>query len=401
MHRPQGDNTMELRELPRTDIDLFSDDVIRDPYPAYRDLRDAGPVVWSNRLDVALLPRYSEVREVLGDHGRYVSSKGVGFNEILNQAFIGTIIQSDLPDHTALRSALGERLSPVTLRSRQADVQQVADELVQRLRGREIDGVADLARVLPLTIVADMVGIPQEGRDKLLAWGDANFNVMGPRNERFDRSLPVFQECFGYIQWLHEDPENRLRRDGLGYALYEAADRGVIRRDQCPALMAAYLVAGVDTTIASIGFALKWLGLHPDQFALLRAEPALATRAYNEVLRIESPAQGFVRVASSDTELAGVKIPGGTALAVLYASANRDERKFPDPERFDIRRQAGDHLAFGFGLHVCAGQALARLEATAVLTALARQVERIEIGAAVPHLNNTVRGLERLQLVLH
>lgn len=389
---------MKPQGIPSFDIDLFSDEILEDPYPTYKQLRDAGPVVWIEPLQMVCCARYAEVRHALDDDKTFISSKGVGYNEFLNNAFTGTIIQSDLPEHTALRAALGEQMSPQAMRGLQANVQATADSLIKALKQRgKFDGVRDLASVFPLSIVAELIGIPQDGREKLLAWGDANFNVIGPENDRYRNSLPVFGQCFEYIQWLDQDP-SRLRKGSLGAALYDAAERGVIRRDQCPPLMAAYLVAGIDTTISSISSAVDLFGRNPDQWALLRAEPALVPRAYNEVLRIASPATGFKRVTSHDTELGGVPLPAGSSVALLYASANRDERKFPDPEHFDIKRQSAEHVAFGHGLHVCAGQALARLEANAVLTAMAAQVERIEIGARTQHLNNTVRSLGTLEV---
>jgi cytochrome P450 len=350
---------MNPENIPSFDIDLFSDDVLLDPYSTYRELLDAGSIVWIEPLRMFCCARYAEARHVLDNNETFVSSKGVGFNEFLNNAFVGTIIQSDLPDHTALREALGEQMSPRGISAVQNNVQTQADELISELKQRtQFDGVSDLARVFPLKIVGDLIELPAKGRDKLLAWGDANFNVIGPENERFRTSLPIFGECFEYIKWLDEDP-TRLRKGSLGHALYEAADRGVIRREQCPPLMAAYLVAGIDTTIASIANAVDLLGRNPDQWKLLNEQPQLAARTYNEVLRIESPVLAFKRVANQETALSGVQIPAGASVLVLYASANRDERKFPEPDRFDIKRQAAEHLAFGDGLHVCAGQSLA------------------------------------------
>ncbi|KQW69900.1 hypothetical protein ASC67_05280 [Methylibium sp. Root1272] len=364
-------------------------------------LRDAGPVVWIEQLQMVCCARYAEVRQVLDDHGTFISSQGVGFNDFLNNAFAGTIIQSDQPDHTALRAAVGEKLTPQAMRDLQGHVQSQANSLITSLKMRRtFDGMRDLARVFPLTIVAELIGIPQDGRDRLLDWGHASFNVMGPANERYQRSLPVFGECFEYIEWLDKDP-SRLREGSLGAALYDAAERGVIRRDQCPRLLAAYLVAGIDTTISSIASAVRLLGQNVDQWQALRAEPVLVARAYNEVLRIESPVQAFKRVTSRDTELSGVTLPAGSSVAVLYASANRDERKFTNPDRFDIKRHSAEHVAFGHGLHVCAGQALARLEATALLTAIATQVERIEVGQHSMHITNTVRSLDTLEVTFH
>jgi cytochrome P450 len=384
--------------IPAFDVDLFSDELLADPYPTYRQLRDAAPVVWIEPLQMYCCARYEEARKVLSDHDTFISSRGVGFNDFLNQAFDGTIIQSDPPAHTALRRTLAQQMSPQAMRELQSGVETQADALIERLLALgTFDGVRDLARVFPLTVVAHLIGIPQDGRDRLLAWGDANFNVVGPENERHLQAKPVFAECFEYIQWIDQDP-GRLRPGSLGAAIYEAAERGEIRRDQCPPLLAAYLVAGIDTTISSIASALSLFGRHSDQWALLREDASLVPRAYNEVLRIESPAVGFKRVLSRDFELSGARLPANASVAVLYASANRDERKFDQPDRFDVKRAAASQLAFGHGIHVCAGQALARLEAGALLNSMIKRVARIEVGLETRHLNNTVRSLETLEV---
>lgn len=389
---------MTQEVIARSDLDLFADAVLADPYPAYAELREAGPVVWMDRLNAYACAGYQEVRDVLNDDATFVSGRGVGFNEVLNEAFTGTIIQSDGDDHRPLRAALAEQMSVRGLAPLRERATTLADELVLGLKGKgRFDGVADFARVYPLQMVGELIGLPEEGVDQLIVWGDANFNVIGPRNARFEASLPIFGECFAYIGWLHEDPRNRLREGGLGWALYDAADRGIIRHEQCPPLMAAYLVAGIDTTVASISFMLHLFGSHPGEWDKLKANPQMVSRAYNEVLRIASPALCFKRVASRDTEIGGVPIAAGSDVVVLYAAANQDPRRYPDPARFDISRNAGDHMAFGIGRHNCAGQSLARMEANALLTAMVNHLDRIEIGDSRRHLNNTVQSLGYLE----
>ncbi len=163
-----------------------------------------------------------------------------------------------------------------------------ADALIARLKERRrlLTAFVTWPPSFLSAIVGELIGLPSEGRDRLLAWGDANFNVMGSQNERYHKSLPAFRECFEYVTWLDEDP-TRLRKGSLGSALYEAAEKGIIRRDQCARLMVAYLVAGIDTTISSIANAIDLFGRNPDQWSKLRAQPTLVGRAYNEVLRIE------------------------------------------------------------------------------------------------------------------
>lgn len=160
--------------------------------------------------------------------------------------------------------------------------------------------------------------------------------------------------------------------------------------------MMAFLVTGMDTTILSLAAAVRLFAEHPDQWDALRADPSLVPTAYLEVLRIASPVTVFSRVTTRDWECDGVTIPAGDRVAVMFASANRDERKWGDPERFDITRNPADHLTFGVGIHACVGQNLAKLEAQALLTAMLARVRRFEIGEPEFVVNNTLYGLSRL-----
>ena len=190
-----------------------------------------------------------------------------------------------------------------------------------------------------------------------------------------------------------------LRPDGFGDRIYQAADAGEISHEQAPMLVRSFLSAGIDTTVNALGNALFALAHHPVEYAKLHADPTLARPAFEEALRWETTAQTFFRTAGHDTEIAGFPIPGNTKVLCLLASANRDPRKWPDPDRYDIARRPSGHAAFGSGIHGCVGQAVARLEGEVVLTALARRVARIEV--AGPHtrrLNNTLRALDTLPL---
>ncbi len=179
----------------------------------------------------------------------------------------------------------------------------------------------------------------------------------------------------------------------LGHAQVDAA--------AAPWLVMTYVTAGMDTTVHAIGHTLWLLGQHPDQWEALRADTALIPQAFREVLRYESPVQMFGRTVTADWAAGdNITVPAGSRLVVLFGAANRDERKRDDPDRFDIRRPNFDHLGFGYGLHGCAGQALARMEGEAILRALTERVTRIEIGQPVRHYNNELRGLESLPVTV-
>ena len=195
---------------------------------------------------------------------------------------------------------------------------------------------------------------------------------------------------------------HRSVMDGsMGHDILAAADAGELAHTECSALMIDYLVPSLDTTISGIASALALFALHPDQWDTLRAEPSLLPNAINEVLRYESPLRAFTRKSRQSTEIGDIEVPAESRVLVLYASANRDEHEWPEADVFDIRRNATRHLGFGHGTHACAGQGLARIEMQAMLTALMRQVSRIELaGEPTWALNNIIRCYGRLPLRL-
>jgi hypothetical protein len=194
---------------------------------------------------------------------------------------------------------------------------------------------------------------------------------------------------------------DHLRPGGFGDQIYQAADTGEISAEQAPLLVRSFLSAGVDSTINSIGNALYALACHPDQYARLHADVTLARPAFEEALRWESTGQTFFRTAVKGAEIAGVAVQENTKVLCMLGSANRDPRRWPEPDRYDIERRPTGHMAFGSGIHGCVGQAFARLEGEVVLTALAKRVQRIELaGAHTRRLNNTLRAFNTLPLRL-
>jgi cytochrome P450 len=190
-----------------------------------------------------------------------------------------------------------------------------------------------------------------------------------------------------------------LAPGGLGAQIYAAADAGELTEDEASLLVRSFLTAGLDTTVVGLGNALFCFAQHPEQWQRLRQEPTLARAAFDEVLRYESPVQTFFRTTTCPVEVAGVQLGEGEKVLLFLAAANRDARRWENPDRFDITRQASGHLAFGVGIHGCVGMAVARLEAEIVLSLLARKVEAIELdGEPERRLNNTLRGLARLPI---
>lgn len=386
--------------LPVYDGDLYADAVIRDPYPVYAELRARGPVVWLERHGVYALPRYAEVASVLRQPKRFISSRGVSLNERTNRLLVGSTLNSDPPEHDLTRSVTAEPLLPGTLQAIAPRIRRAADTLVAGLaqRGR-FDAVGDFAQYLPVTIVAELVGLPMEGRQKMLTWASATFNLFGPENERaqaaFDdlRDLKAFLDAYG-------TPE-KLEPGGWAARIFEVGAQRGIPFETCAQLMRDYINPSLDTTISSTGQAIKFFADAPDQWALVRERPELIPNAVEEVVRLASPIRAFTRYVAEDSEIAGVHIPQGARVMVMYGSANRDERRFVDPDRFDVTRDVHDHLGFGSGVHMCMGMHLARLEIVSLLQSLARRVKTIALdGEPVVAMNNTIRAYASLPVVV-
>ena len=389
-----------MSTIPTYPHDLWTDETLLDPYPHYQALRDLGPVVWLEAQEMYAVPRYAEARAVLSDADSFCSGQGVGLNDVINDLGAGTTLMSDGQLHRHLRSVIGLGLTARAVQSIRDDVQRQADERVAELVERgSFDAVSDLARALPLTVVPDLLGWPDSGREHLLDWASATFDVLGPMNARARQAIPGVQEMMEFA--ARTAAEGDLILGSLGAAIVDTARRGELEPPQVPPLLVDYLGPSLDTTISAIGNAVWLLASHPDQWAALKADPGLIPDAFNEVVRLESPIRAFTRVATDDLQLGGCEVPAGARLAVLYGSANRDESVFEEADKFVVSRtNAVAHLGFGHGIHGCAGQGLARLEGQAVLSALVDQVDAMDLGQPERALNNLINAWASLPVTV-
>ncbi len=255
-------------------------------------------------------------------------------------------------------------------------------------------------RAYPLTVFPDAVGMPTENRRYLLPYGNMVFNSFGPRNAFFDAAVADAEPVVAWVQ--AQSQRDALTPDGFGAAIHDAADRGELTAEEAPMVVRSLLTAGVDTTVSGLGAALFCLARFPDQFDRLRADPSLARAAFEEAVRFETPVQTFFRTTTRTVELGGLAVGEGEKVLVFMGAANRDPRRWEDPDAFDVERRNAGHVGFGAGIHACVGQVLARLEGEVVLAALARKAASIEItGTPVRRYNNTLRGLASLPVRLH
>jgi cytochrome P450 len=380
--------------------DFYSDEFLLDPFPRYAAMRALGPVVWMSRHGNYAVTQYREVREALRNDKVFSSAHGVAGDAFGCDFMKGNTLASDGAFHAMMRSAMIAPLTRGALERVRGRIETAASELVGALvTRRSFDGIGDLAHHLPLTIVTELVGLTEEGRENMLKWAAGGFDILGMQNARGQRGVEAVKEMRHYINTM-ATPE-RLKPGSWTALIYERAGRGEIPREACPLLVRDYIGPSLDTTIAATGELIHQLGQDPSQWDALRCDPALVPNAVNEAVRLGSPIRALTRTTLQECELGGVALPAGARVMILYASANRDERKFSDPDRFDVRRRNNDHVGFGYGAHVCAGMFLARLEMEALLKAMIGQVGRIETGPPTPALNNTIRSFASLPTTFH
>ena len=384
--------------VPVTDFDPYADAVLDDPYPHYEMLRELGPVFYLSRYDAFGIARHAEIDMVLRDAATFCSSAGVGLaNFHVQEAWRkpSIILEADPPMHGRTRKVVAGLLAPASINKLRPTFEREAELLVDRvLEKGSFDAVTDLCEAYPLKVFADAVGIPAQGREKyLLPYGDMVFNAFGPVNDRFKACLDKAQA--GAIGWVAEVcKRENLTPDGFGAQLYKASDDGLLAPEEAPMLVRTLLSAGLDTTVFTLCNAILSFARHPDQWALVHANPAMARQALEEVLRFESTFHSFYRTTTREVEVAGATMANEQKVCVFIGSANRDPRRWGDSaDKFDVSRRAAGNMAFGTGIHGCAGQMIARLEGEIVLTALARRVKHIRLeGKPVIHYNNSVRG---------
>jgi 4-methoxybenzoate monooxygenase (O-demethylating) len=384
-------------------VDPFSHGFLQDPYPHHEAMREAGPVVWLERYGVWAMARHQEVRDALTDWQTYCSSAGVGLSDFRKEPPWrppSIILEADPPLHTRTRAVLTRILSPAAINVLRETLVREAEALVDRLLAKgEFDGVADLAEPYPLKVFPNSVGISEEGRENLLPYGNMVFNGFGPRNDLFNTAMANAGPVRDWI--MSKCSRAALAPEGLGMQIFQAVDAGELTEAEAGMLVRSFLSAGIDTTVYGLGNALYCFAKYKQQWTILRENPSLIRLAFEEVLRFEAPVQTFFRTTTRAVDVGGVQLGEGEKVLLFLAAANRDPRRWERPDEFDVRRRATGHMTFGTGIHGCVGQAVARLEAEAVLGALARRVASIEMTAEpARRLNNTLRGLDSLPLRL-
>jgi cytochrome P450 len=383
--------------------DMFADDVLADTNPTFQTLRNLGDVVWLERHNLYAVARYNDLVRALRADEILISGQGVSVNHSLNGegAPTGTsTLSSDGERHRKLKSLELRPLRPGQMAQLRERVFALADQKVAELAtGSSFDAMSALASYLPTTIVSDLVGIKGLQAERMLEWSNAIFDSFGPAEHfRTGAALPTIQQ---FVQFGMSLTRQDLVPGSWADLILEASQNGELPMTEARDLIFDYVLPSLDTTIYATGEMLYQLASSPHAFQELRKRPELIPGIVNESVRLASPLRGFTRYAKVDMTFSDTTLPAGSRVWLLYASGNRDERHYADPDRFDIDRNPRDHLGWGHGVHLCTGMHLARLEMEAILTALINRVARIDVGDPVRIINNSAQGFATLPFTLH
>ncbi|HEX4111299.1 MAG TPA: cytochrome P450 [Stellaceae bacterium] len=369
------------KDIPVYDGDMWGRDAVLSARAVDDDIRERAPVVWLSRENIAIMGRYEQVAAGLTDWQSF-SNRSRPWHDP-NSVRPEILLTDDPPRHTEIRKVMAKVMSPARLKELTADFQRTAADQVSRLMAREgeaIDANVDITRPFVHKVLPDLLGMPEAGRENMSAFGHMVWATMGPMNEVFHAALVGADPV---IAWADEScTRENMTKDGLGEATYRLADEGAITHDEAKLLVMTILAAGSDTTVITMATAIRAFCQFPEEWRKLGANPSLLRNAFDESLRWDSPSRMAGRITTKDVPIGDYVIPAGTRTGLLFAAANRDPRKWPEPERFDIERDLRGHVGWGFGIHSCVGRVMAQLEMEALFGELVKRVESWESAGA-------------------
>jgi len=388
--------------------DPFDFEIDTDPYPIWKRLRDERPLYHNERYDFYALSRFEDVERSLVDWRTYSSARGTVLELIKSGMEVprGSIIFEDPPDHDLHRGLLSRVFTPRKMGAIEPKVREFCARCLDPLVGTgRFDFIRDLGAQMPMRTIGMLLGIPEQDQEALRDRIDEGLRLdegTMPDGDLDTRGLDQSEVFAEYIDWRADHPSDDLMTELLRAEFEDATGtRRRLTRDELLGYITLLAAAGNETTTRLIGWTGKVLAEHPDQRRRLVEDRSLVPNAIEELLRFEPPSPVQARYVTRDVEHHGQPVPEGSAMLLLNASGNRDERKFSDPDRFDIHRTIDHHLAFGYGAHFCLGAALARLEGRVALDEVLTRFPAWEVDwdNAVQARTSTVRGWESLPVV--
>lgn len=377
-------------------FDPYDTAVQDDPYPIYKRLRREAPVYWSER-GFWVLSRYDDVWAAVHDHAKFSSAQGiVAGQKSFGQDEVPMMIMMDPPRHDELRRLVSGAFVPRLIRTMEESVRDIARELLDAMEPGQVDLIPSYAGPLPVTVIAHMIGVPAEDRDKFREWSDALVRTNPDDPSSTKRAVKGSMELLSYFPPLIAERRKQPANDLISMLVAVNEDGAQLSDGEITGTCFLLLTAGNETTTNLIANFAHLLGTRPSLRKKISDDPTLIAAATEEVLRLESPVQGLARTLTEDVTFGGEQFEAGQQVLMLFASANRDEEKFADPEEFILGRKE-PNLAFGHGVHYCLGAHLARLECRVAfeeLLARAPDLEVLDGARRVP--SALVRGFEEL-----
>lgn len=382
----------------------YAYDTHEDPYPVYRELRERAPLYRNEELGFWALSRHSDVLAGFKDSARLSNSFGVSLDaSAYHEGADSTMsfLAMDPPRHTRMRALVSHGFTPRRIAELEDRIRELARRYIDRFRaGGNCDFIADFAGRLPMDVVSEMLGVPEQDRDDLRSWADAVVHREPGVTDVPPEGLRAAAKMLQYFGELVTEREKHPSDDLTGALLRAEIDGDRLSAREVLGFLFLMIVAGNETTTKLLGNAVFWLSQNPSERARLNADPSLIRQWVEETLRYDSSTQALVRRVGHDFELHGQKVCEGDRLVLLVGSANRDDRVFDDPDRFDLDRNTTAMLSFGQGTHFCLGAALARLEARVALEEVQESLSDFEVdlaGARRIHSVN-VRGFASLPI---
>jgi cytochrome P450 len=379
--------------------DPYDTDIDDDPYPTWTRLRDEAPLYRNDEHDFYALSRWDDVRPALVDWETYRSGRGTVLEVIRAGVDIppGILLWEDPPIHDAHRALLSRVFTPMRMLELEPLVRSLCVSALDDLVGRdEFDIISEFGVEVPLRTIGYLFGIPEEDQVAYRKSTDEAIAIDGEARAFDQSSLDKVLAVLGdYVEWRAHNPSDDLMTELLNAEVDEPdGSRRPLTRDEVVIYASMVAGAGNETATRLIGFTAQLLAQHPDQRAHLVEDPSLVPNAIEEILRLESPSPVQGRYVNRDVEVRGELIPEGSTMLLLNGAANRDGRHFTNPDDFDVRRDEGPHLSFGYGLHFCLGAALARLEGRVALEEMLRRWSTWEVDTDQGEMAHTasVRG---------
>lgn len=377
-----------------------------DPYPAFRALREEAPVYYNDVHDFWALSRFEDIDRAIRDHGTFISGRG-GILELIKAGIEmppGILIFEDPPSHTVHRRLLSRVFTPKRVAELEPKVREYCVQCLDPFVGEEgFDFIAHLGAQVPMKTISMLLGIPESDQEFIRDKVDASLRTEEGKPMEVREDFVSGDMFADYIDWRADHPSDDLMTDLLQATFTD--DEGVVRsltREEILTYVNVIAGAGNETTNRLIGWTGKTLADHPDQRRELVEDHSLIPNAIEELLRFEGPAPHVGRFVVEDVEIRGTTVPAGSAILLLLGSGNRDERRWADADRFDIHRDVGQMLTFGYGIHFCLGAALARMEGRVALEELLTRFPEWEVDEEAARLSptSTVRGWETLPVRL-